>query len=185
MTTAAWILTAGVLPLCGALVVSRWAYRLARPASRGTHRECIDPTRYVKDPAASGVGFEVWHLDGIDWYNAPPPPRKHTCWAQTKGWVDLHQIFRCACGAASYDGRYWMERNQRNSSKNTGEAAQGGLDASPDKDSEGGLQPPARSLGDGHPSGLRGLEPAGEAQAGGFQDPPPPLPLGGGSSRAD
>ena len=145
----------------------------------------IDPARYLKDPAASGFGFEILHLDGIDWYNAPPPPRKHTCWAQTKGWVDLHQIFRCACGAASYDGRYWMERNQRNSSKNTGEAAQGGLDASPDKDSEGGLQPPARSLGDGHPSGPRGLEPAGEVQAGGFQDPPPPLPLGGGSSRAD
>jgi hypothetical protein len=141
----------------------------------------IDPARYIQDPAATGFGFEVRHLDGIDWYDAPPPPVRHTCWAQTKGWVDLREIFRCACGAASYDGRYWMERNQRNSSTSTGGGwlgatiPRGCARPSPGQDSEarGAVTP---TVEEGHPSGPRGLEPAGEAQAGGFQEPPPPTP---------
>jgi hypothetical protein len=109
---SAWLWVSGIAVVLG---LATYGYSRAVGLKMPEPAERIDPARYVKDPAASGLDFEIWHLDGMDWYKAPPPPRKHACWAQTKGWVDLHQVFRCACGAVSYDVHYWMERNQRNS----------------------------------------------------------------------
>ena len=60
----------------------------------------------------------VWHLDGIDWYDAPAPRRWHRCRAQTKGRDILPGgngwVYRCACGATSEDEVLWTGRNARN-----------------------------------------------------------------------
>jgi hypothetical protein len=75
----------------------------------------IDPTRYQPDPLNADLGsrVEIFHLDGIKWMDAPVPPKRHTCFAQTMGYYEyFNSIERCACGAASY-GRVWMDRNSR------------------------------------------------------------------------
>jgi hypothetical protein len=53
-------------------------------------------------------------IDGIEWPDAPLPPRWHHCRAQTRGWFASYgYIERCPCGAArlSVHGP-WMEKNQ-------------------------------------------------------------------------
>lgn len=55
-------------------------------------------TGYVLEWKGEGIDF-VAHLDGVPWYEAAPPPRKHKCWAQTNGYMNGHRVQRCACGA--------------------------------------------------------------------------------------
>jgi cytoskeletal protein RodZ len=45
------------------------------------------------------------HLDGVPWWEAPAPPRRHKHWAQTTGWLHegLERVERCACGAIQSD----------------------------------------------------------------------------------
>jgi hypothetical protein len=57
---------------------------------------------------------QIWNLNGVPWFDAVTPPRKHECIAQTKGYVDwFTPVVRCACGAIQYDGSHWMDKNQR------------------------------------------------------------------------
>jgi hypothetical protein len=43
---------------------------------------------------------EIWHLDGVDWFDAPAPvQRGHEHWAQTAGWLGLDLVCRCPCSA--------------------------------------------------------------------------------------
>lgn len=64
------------------------------------------------------------NLDDIGWWQAPIPPRNHTCWAQTTAYdvLGLKIVERCACGAIRLDAdnpyvrdgmTKWAERNQR------------------------------------------------------------------------
>ena len=57
--------------------------------------------------------MDIVHKDGISWYKAEVPAQLHTCWAQTEGWIGLKPVYRCACGAISDDGKFWVERNSR------------------------------------------------------------------------
>jgi hypothetical protein len=51
----------------------------------------------------------IWHLDGVDWCDAPPPPRLHTHWAQTVGYLRIgEEIWRCPCGAYGERGGPWL-----------------------------------------------------------------------------
>ncbi len=62
-------------------------------------------------------------IDGIDWADAPLPPRLHECKPQTRGWIGLFYAERCACGAVRLGThRPWMEKNQtRNNEVNNGQ----------------------------------------------------------------
>lgn len=51
------------------------------------------------------------HRDGVDWYDAPLPPRRHRCVAQTRGFMSGGFIERCACGATGFGDGCWIERN--------------------------------------------------------------------------
>lgn len=41
----------------------------------------------------------IWELDGVGWFDADPPPRRHDHVAQSVSWIDGEEIWRCACGA--------------------------------------------------------------------------------------
>lgn len=69
--------------------------------------------RYVLHFLSENGDLEIWNLDGVDWYDAPIPPHLHRCWAQTMGRNNYVPLERCACGATSFDGSRWMERNSR------------------------------------------------------------------------
>jgi hypothetical protein len=52
-------------------------------------------------------------VGGIDWAEAPLPPRLHWCFPQTRGYFGLHYTERCACGAIRLRRRGpWIEKNQ-------------------------------------------------------------------------
>lgn len=51
----------------------------------------------------------VRNIDGVEWADAPVPPRRHSCWPQT---VALG-VARCACGATRAPSGMWIERNSR------------------------------------------------------------------------
>jgi hypothetical protein len=71
--------------------------------------------RYVYDESVSVRGrAELWHLDGVGWYNAPLPRKRHKCWTQTRGWMDEFTLVeRCACGAMQIDLGGWGCVNER------------------------------------------------------------------------
>lgn len=78
----------------------------------------IDNERFMEllhnpDPKALRRAMDaengVTHLDGIDWTEAPIPPRFHRCWPQTSGMG----VQRCACGAIGRGFGPWMEKNSR------------------------------------------------------------------------
>jgi len=54
--------------------------------------------------------------DGVNWFDAPLPRRWHRCRAQSRGNLGGH-VYRCACGAISPDGKYWLERNSRRAAR--------------------------------------------------------------------
>lgn len=67
---------------------------------------------YVREWQGGPFNIEyVEHIDGVSAHDAPVPPRRHTCWAQTRGFMHMEFIRRCPCGAISLDGKYWMDRN--------------------------------------------------------------------------
>jgi hypothetical protein len=67
--------------------------------------------------AADG-SVKVECLGGVDWMDAPLPPRFHRCKPQTRGGVNrFTRVYRCACGGVSMDGRYWDEKNDRRSKR--------------------------------------------------------------------
>ena len=60
------------------------------------------------------------HVDGVQWLDAPAPPRRHDCWAQTSAYDVFGMLIaeRCACGAVRlcdnpYREHPWLERNSR------------------------------------------------------------------------
>ena len=60
------------------------------------------------------------HIDGVQWFDAPAPPRQHDCWAQTSAYDVFGALVaeRCACGAVRlcdnpYREHPWLERNSR------------------------------------------------------------------------
>lgn len=78
------------------------------------------PTNYLVAYTSPDGSFQVEHLDGVGWCEAPIPPADHACWAQTKGWTNYFDLTeRCACGAIRAD-RYgthdWLDRNSRSRS---------------------------------------------------------------------
>lgn len=73
---------------------------------------------WVKGYEAPDRSTSIEHLDGVAWFDAPLPSRFHRCTPQTKGWTYwFTQTFRCACGAISFDGKHWSERNSRRRSE--------------------------------------------------------------------
>jgi hypothetical protein len=98
--------------------------------------EWPEDDRYINDldsfipVSREDKGLRVRHLDGVPWYDAPVPPKRHRCFAQTIGeesdLIGTHTtIERCPCGGinmirwsdiaigrpGSFD--HWMERNTR------------------------------------------------------------------------
>lgn len=54
------------------------------------------------------------HLDGVDWYHARLPRRRHHCQPQTRGFLGFGYVERCACGAIRDRANgSWLERNSR------------------------------------------------------------------------
>lgn len=57
----------------------------------------------------------IEHLDGVPWWKAPIPPKRHNCTPQTRAL--LHDVERCACGALQFrhgpGSGVWGERNSR------------------------------------------------------------------------
>jgi hypothetical protein len=51
--------------------------------------------------------------DGIWWYEATPPPRRHACYDQTRCWSGGEFIQRCACGSIRIDYGSWKDRLSR------------------------------------------------------------------------
>jgi hypothetical protein len=78
-----------------------------------------EPTPPVGEwvPDLFGQKYEIEHLDGLSHYEALVPPKRHKCWAQTRGWIGggFTRIERCPCGAVRLGGSsgYWDERNTR------------------------------------------------------------------------
>lgn len=60
---------------------------------------------YVRREGADDL--ELYNLDDVNWADAPRPPLFHRHWAQTKGWVGLREVWRCACGALGEPGKRW------------------------------------------------------------------------------
>ncbi len=70
-------------------------------------------SRYQAEPWPADVprswdSPEIRNLDGISWYDAPAPPRRHKHWAQTDGWIGLDQFQRCPCGALRRNSPHWV-----------------------------------------------------------------------------
>jgi hypothetical protein len=56
----------------------------------------------------------IEHKDGIWWYEAPLPPKKHECEPWTSAWEGFTQVQRCACGSIRMNpDRVWIEVNAR------------------------------------------------------------------------
>jgi hypothetical protein len=50
----------------------------------------------------------IEHRDGIDWWEAPAPPRTHDHEWQTRAVVDGEVVERCRCGAFGDGEGDWM-----------------------------------------------------------------------------
>jgi hypothetical protein len=73
------------------------------------------PAVYERTDCHDSGGREfIEHLNGVDWFAAPVPPRLHACWPQTRARLNGELWDRCACGAFRLGGRRpWIERNTR------------------------------------------------------------------------
>lgn len=71
-----------------------------------TPAEVLDNPRYQ---LVEGTR-EFWALDGVWWFQVPPPPAEHEHFAQNIGWIRLELVRRCACGAllGSSFGHDWF-----------------------------------------------------------------------------
>lgn len=62
--------------------------------------------------------FEMHHLDGVPWNEAPMPPWLHRCKVQTYGYTGYFTLIeRCACGAIRMNGLGWHRKNERRKGK--------------------------------------------------------------------
>lgn len=77
----------------------------------------MESTEWPIDPRnefAEGLGFLLWHRNGVPWWEAKLPPTLHVCATQTYGGMPSSRVFRCACGAIAHgQPRWWGERNSR------------------------------------------------------------------------
>lgn len=83
---------------------------------RGRSRQCGDPVSEDVWTTEKVGNVETSHLGGVAWYDAPLPPKSHSCWVQTDGWIGFRQVQRCACGAIRGNGAresHWALRNER------------------------------------------------------------------------
>jgi hypothetical protein len=63
---------------------------------------------FAPDPLneKSGPKTELYHRDGVPWFDATKPRRFHRHTVQTYAYVDYFTLIeRCACGATRIDGR--------------------------------------------------------------------------------
>lgn len=89
----------------------RWVPAESNDITSG-YREGWDPL----SPSIVGAPLEMYHLDGVPWWEAPLPSKRHQCVRQTYAWSGyFNSIERCACGAIRRDGRFgvWDQRNER------------------------------------------------------------------------
>jgi hypothetical protein len=104
------ITISAIIVVTAAIIAAWWLTMARRPDGTGTP-PLADYIR-SRDPGGSRDWIE--HLHGVDWYDAPVPPHRHTCWPQTRGWIDGEMSERCACGAFRYaDLGVWIDRNTR------------------------------------------------------------------------
>jgi hypothetical protein len=59
----------------------------------------------------SGAEF-MEHLDGVPWFQAEPPPRKHQHAAQTRALMHGSYVERCACGAFGPEPFFMLGRDK-------------------------------------------------------------------------
>jgi len=86
--------------------------RCTLPAGDPIHQPCrIDADGYHVYWADGGEYLA--HLSGVDWVDAPLPPRRHKCWTQTRGFILGDVVHRCACGAIRRNHGPWLDRNSR------------------------------------------------------------------------
>jgi hypothetical protein len=72
----------------------------------------ITPVHYVRKDGPAGRYVE--HLHGVDWDDAPQPPRRHACWPQSRAVLGGGmRAERCACGAYRDELGPWIDRNTR------------------------------------------------------------------------
>lgn len=63
--------------------------------------------------APSPPGMLLSHLNGVPWHEAPLPRRLHRCWPQTRVFLHLRRVDRCACGATRLDDHgLWIDKNE-------------------------------------------------------------------------
>lgn len=64
--------------------------------------------------------YYVQHKDGIWWFEAPLPRRWHKCKTHTIALLGTGLVRRCRCGAISWNGGMWIEKNaeRKNGRKN-------------------------------------------------------------------
>jgi hypothetical protein len=112
--------------LAVALLVAGWVtgrYARLKSTPKPLQPICLCGHHYgTHDPKTGGCngvrtfdnGLEYLETtDGVDWLHAPLPRRWHRCRAWARGRFSGDMVYRCACGAISFDQRYWMERNSR------------------------------------------------------------------------
>lgn len=68
--------------------------------------------QWVRRDFGNGLDY-LESIDDVLWADAPLPPRLHRCRPQTRGWVGLDYVERCACGAARMSSRApWVNKNE-------------------------------------------------------------------------
>jgi hypothetical protein len=73
-----------------------------------------EPRNYVRTWEGGLANMEYLEsVDGVLWSDAPLPPKRHTCWAQTRGFMYMKFVHRCPCGGFSLDEDIWLDRNKR------------------------------------------------------------------------
>lgn len=83
-----------------------------------TEEAMTEPTNRTADPWVVEIfdgGDWIAHLHGVEWAEAPIPPRRHACTPQSRARFGGETVERCACAAIRHDepGFPWMERNRR------------------------------------------------------------------------
>lgn len=68
---------------------------------------------YSAFPDQPPQAVPLWNMDGATWHEAPPPPRWHTHWAQTVGFSQDREVWRCACGAMGGPLEPWALLHRR------------------------------------------------------------------------
>ena len=82
-----------------------------------------DASTAIRARKASPVTlYYVQHKDGIWWFDAPLPRRWHKCKTHTIALLGTGLIRRCRCGAISWNGGMWIEKNSERNNAKSGKA---------------------------------------------------------------